>query len=192
MNILFLCANPGATAKLDLEEELRNLELQLAAVKYRNQISLVAKHAVQPDDLVRYVRSEKPNVVHFSGHGTAQGIILRNDRGRYQPVSGESLQRFFADRGVELVVLNSCVSKPQAELLASSVPMVIGTSSVLDDEAARRFSAAFYRTVGGGHTVKEAFRDGRDSVALHGKDDVFLSHGDLDRRLCSESPPDPR
>ena len=192
MNILFLCANPHDTARLDLEEELRNLEMQLAAVKYRDQISLVAKHAVQPDDLVRCVRSEKPNVVHFSGHGTAEGIILRNDHGSYQPVSGESLQRFFADRGVELVVLNSCVSRSQAELLASSVPMVVGTSSELDDEAARRFTTAFYRTLGEGDTVKEAFRDGCDSVALHGKLDVFLSHGDLDRRLCSEAPVDPR
>jgi len=192
MRILFLSANPVRVATLDLEEELRNLELQLGAVKHRDQISLIAKHAVQPDDLVRHVRTEKPTVVHFTGHGTEDGIILRNDQGSYQPVSGDSLRQFFKDRGVELVVLNSCVSGLQAEAIVSAVPMVIGTTGALDDEAARRFTAAFYRTLGGGDTVKEAFRDGQDAVALHGKDNVFLSLGNLGRALCFEGAHDPR
>jgi hypothetical protein len=188
MRILFLSANPVRVATLDLEEELRNLELQLGAVKYRDQISLIARHAVQPDDLVRHVRAEKPTVVHFSGHGTEDGIILRNDQGSYQPITGDSLRQFFTDRGVELVVLNSCVSGIQAEAIVSAVPMVIGTTGALDDEAARRFTAAFYRTLGSGDTVKEAFRDGQDAVALHGKGNVFLSLGELDRSLCLADP----
>jgi CHAT domain-containing protein len=192
MRILFLAANPAAMAPLDLEEELHNLDLQLGAVRHRGQISLVAKHAVQPDDLLRHVRRESPTVVHFSGHGTEDGIILRNDKGTYQTVSGDSLRQFFTDRGVELVVLNTCVSEDQATMIAAAVPMVVGTTSALDDEAARRFTAAFYRTLGDGNTVKEAFRDGQDAVLLYGKQNVFTSRGDLDRALCSDAAAPPR
>jgi hypothetical protein len=192
MKILFLSANPRATVPLDLEQELRSLERELGAVRHRDRIDLVARHAVQPDDLIRHVRTERPTVVHFSGHGTAEGILLRTDDGGYLPVTGESLQRFFKGRGVELVVLASCLSRPQAEQIATSVPMVVGTDGAVDDEAARRFSVAFYRTLGQGDTVTEALRDGRDAVALHGRPDVFLSYGALDRPLCPEALAGPR
>jgi CHAT domain-containing protein len=185
MRILFLAANPVATTRLDLEEELRSLERELDAVEYRDEVTLVAKHAVQPDDLVRHVRRERPTVVHFAGHGSPLGIILRNDAGGHQPISGESLQQFFSRRGVELVVLNACFSDEQAEKIVASVPCVIGTTSAVDDEAARRFSTAFYRALGDGNILSEALRDGRDAVALHNLKDVFRSFGDLNRALVS-------
>jgi CHAT domain-containing protein len=190
--ILFLAANPEALTTLDLEGELRNLELELAAVQFRDRISLVAKHAVHADDLVRHVRGERPTIVHFSGHGMTQGIVVRHDKHGHQPISGDSLRRFFANRGVVLVVLNSCASQPQIEAMSDSVPMIIGTSGALDDEAARRFTAAFYRTLGNGNTVAEAFRDGKDTVDLHGKEDVFVSCGDLAQPLCFDAPADPQ
>lgn len=186
MKILFLAANPAELAALDLEEELRNLERELAAVRHRDQISLISGHAVQPDDLVRHVRHERPTVVHFAGHGSKDGIVLRSDKGSYQTVSGASLRQFFLGRGVELVVMNTCYSEAQGEPIAASVPMVVGTSQALDDEAARRFTVAFYRTLGDGLSVKEAFRDGQDAVVLHGKENVFVSYGDLSPSLCPE------
>lgn len=50
--------------------------------------------------------------------------------------------------------------------MGSAVPMIIGTSGALQDEAARRFTVAFYRTLGEGDTVSEALRDGQDAVVL--------------------------
>ena len=93
---------------------------------------------------------------------------------------GEALSRLFENRGVRLVVLNSCYSDEQAQSLQISVGTVVGTTREVGDEAARRFSAAFYRTLGDGHTMKEAFRDGGDAVDLHNLDDVFLFRGDSD------------
>jgi two-component system, cell cycle response regulator len=185
LRILFLAANPVSTPRLDLEEELRVLEHELETVKHRDRIALLAKHAVVPDDLLRHVRRFRPNVVHFSGHGTIPGIILRDDAGSHQPVSGPTLQAFLSGRGVELVVLNACYSMAQAADIAASVPAVIGTTSAVGDLAARRFSAAFHRTLGDGFSIAEAFRDGRDAVALHGLTDVFHSEGDLSRVLLS-------
>lgn len=180
LRILFLAANPITTTALDLEEELRSIELELRGTKFRDSISLLAKHAVRPDDLVRYVRGEKPNVIHFSGHGSKGGIILRSDAGGFHVVTGAQLRRFLRGRGVEVVVFNACYSKNQADSITSAVETVVGTTDAVEDEAARRFATAFYRSIGNGLSVGEAFRDGTDAVALHGLFDVFHCAGNLD------------
>jgi len=186
MKILFLAANPLQTSRLDLEEELRSLEQELRGVKLRDSISLIARHAVRPDDLIRYVRSDKPNVIHFSGHGSKAGIMLRDDTSGYQVVEGGSLKRFLENRGVDLIVLNACYSDIQAKIIIGAVKTVVGTTDVVSDEAARRFSVAFYRSLGDGLSIREAFRDGGDAVALHGLNDVFHSSGELDLALVTE------
>lgn len=183
MRILFMAANPSTTTPIDLEEELRSLELELRGVKYRDQIALTARHAVRPDDLLRHVRSEQPTVIHFSGHGSTEGIILRSDSGKSIKVTGPSLHRFLEGRGVELLVLNACYTKSQAEHVVGAARAIVGTTSAVGDEAARRFTVAFYRALGDGLSIREAFRDGGDAVALHGLEDVFWSSGELDRVL---------
>ena len=185
MQILFLAANPLTTSRLDLEEELRSLETELRGAKHRDKIVCRARHAVRPDDLIRYVREDKPNVLHFSGHGAAKGIILRSDTGGDTTVSGSALERFLKGRKVELVVLNSCYSKDQADEIKGAVKAVVGTTDAVGDEAARRFTVAFYRALGDGLSVMEAFRDGSDAVQLHGLTDVFHSDGDLNLKLIS-------
>jgi CHAT domain len=179
LKILFLAANP-LTPQLDLEEELRAIENELRGTLYRDNIDLVARHAVRPDDLVRCVRADAPDVVHFSGHGTSEGIVLRDDAGGYRIVRGEALSRLMKDRGVKLVVLNACFSTDQADSLSAAVDTVVGTTREVGDEAARRFSIAFYRTLGEGHTVGDAFRDGGDSLNLHNLKDVYRIVGQTD------------
>jgi CheY-like chemotaxis protein len=186
MRILFLAANPFKTSPLDLEEELRNLEFELRGVTFRESISLISKHAVRPDDLIRHIRTYKPNIVHFSGHGTNSGIVLRSDNKGFSIVSGESLRRFLEGRGVDLVFLNACYSKEQSNTIGNSTKVVIGTTDAVGDEAARRFTVAFYRALGEGLSIREAFRDGGDSVALHGLNDVFHCDGDVDIYLTGQ------
>ena len=179
VRILFVAANPLTTTPLDIEEELRGIELEIGGVRHRDRVLLSAAHAARPDDLVRHVRRFGPTIVHFSGHGSEHGIIARTDSGASKPVAGSALARLFRDRGVRLVVLNSCFSDDQAKALATVIPAVIGTTSAVDDEAARRFSVAFYRAVGDGLSVGDAFRDAGDAVAVYGLDDVFAARGEL-------------
>ena len=63
------------------------------------------------------------------------------------------------------------------------MPAIVGTTAAVEDEAARRFTAAFYRALGDGLAIAEAFRDGTDATVLHGLQDVFWSSGELDRVL---------
>jgi len=183
LNILFLAANPPLTSQLDLEEELRAISLQLQSTRYRDKITLTARHATRPDDLLRYIRSDSPNVLHFSGHGSPDGIILRDDTAGYRIVRGEALARLLRGRRIKLVILNACFSTEQARYLTEVVDTVIGTTMEVDDEAARRFSVAFYRTLGDGHQVGEAFRDGGDALELYDLRDVYQIIGKTDEQL---------
>jgi hypothetical protein len=180
LRILFLASNPQTTLPLDLAEEMRSLENELRAVKFRDKIVLVIGQAVRPDDLVRLLRRDRPTIVHFSGHGSDEVITLRTEIGDLT-VPGSVLARVFRGRDIRLVVLNSCFSDAQAIALKDVVGAVIGTTAAVDDEAARRFTAAFYRTLGDGHSIKEAFHDGEDAVAVENSlENVFRAYGDLD------------
>ena len=181
--ILFLAANPLMTSRLDLEEELRSIDAELRSSRYRDQIELLVAHAARPDDVVRLLRRQTPTIVHFSGHGANDGVVLRNENSSIA-ISGEVLGRIFAGRGIQLVVLNACFTDLQASAVARSVTAVIGTTDAVDDDAARRFATAFYRTLADGYSVGEAFRDGRDAVDIHLLSDVFHLRGDGKAILC--------
>lgn len=182
LRILFLASDPQAIPRLDLTEELRVLESELRGVRFRDRIVLTTGLAIRPDDLVHLLRRDLPTVVHFSGHGSHEGIVLRTDSGHIT-VSGNILSRLFRDRNIRLVVLNSCFSDNQAVALKDVVKAVVGTTAAVDDEAARLFTTAFYRTLGGGHDIKSALRDGGDAVAAHNLVDVFGAYGDLGQTL---------
>lgn len=188
IRILFLAANPIESGRLDLEEELRGLEQELRGVRHRDRIELISGHAVRPDDLVRLVRQHTPTVVHFSGHGSTEGIALRHDDGRTTIVRQDALARLLMDRGVRLVMLNACYSADQADALLASVPCVVGTTDAVGDEAARRFSVAFYRTLGDGHSISSAFIDGATSVDLHNLRDVYVIRGAGEEILLPNEP----
>jgi hypothetical protein len=187
LRILFLAADPLDTARIDLEEEVRSIQRELRATDHRRSIRFVASHAARPDDLVAEVGRLRPTIVHFSGHGAKSGIAFRSDSGGHHIVTGEALRRFFLGRGVKLVVLNSCLSRHQADAIATAVSTVVGTDEELDDEAAGRFSVAFYRQIGNGGTIGDAFRDGRDAVGLYDLPEAYVIMGDQNVTLLANS-----
>ena len=187
MRILFLAANPLENP-LDLEKEIAVLEIELQGVRFRQDITFIPKMAIRPDDIIRYIRSEKPSVIHFSGHGSKGRIILRSDDDRRMiDVADSTVKSVLEGRGVDLLVLNACHTGTNLSIYAKAVRAVVGTTDAVDDEAARRFSAAFYRTIGNGESIREAFRDGCNAVAIHGFREVYKAYGELDLVLLSRS-----
>lgn len=183
MRILLVAANPRWTPRLQLEEEIRELRQELRSVTYRDAVQFEARQAVRPDDLVRLVRELKPDVVHFSSHGSDGGLTLSEADGGDETLDGDRLARFFEGRGVSLVVFNACYSADHARRVADAVKTVIGTSDELDDDAGRRFSIAFYRSVGNGETIEASLRDARDALELYGHQNIFQTYGRVDYAL---------
>jgi hypothetical protein len=170
-NILFLASNPTDTGRLRLDKEHREIDEGLRRSNERDRFNLLAKFAVRIDDLRRSLLDHCPRIVHFAGHGEgAAGILLENDLGQSVPVPNNALAGLFklCANHVECVVLNACYSDVQAEAIGKYIPYVVGMRADVSDEAALEFAVAFYDALGAGKAIEEAFRFGRNAIAMKG------------------------
>ena len=122
--------------------------------------------------------------VHFSGHGTAGEILLEDESGQAKPVGREALRALFGlyARDVRAVILNACYSKPQAEAIVEVIDCAVGMGREIGDQAAIVFAAAFYRKLGFGASVREAFDEGCVALMLRGipeekTPELLVKHG---------------
>ena len=168
--ILFLAANP-AGSQLQLDVESRAIEQKIRSTDHRDSLELVTKWAVRPDDLLEYLNEYRPHVVHFSGHGTEEEqIILVDESHRAIPVSSAALKQLFTTLkdNIRVVLLNACYSQDQAEAIVEVIDCAIGMKQEIGDEASIAFAASFYRAVGYGHSVNDAFEQGKVALMLQG------------------------
>ena len=172
--ILFLAANPAPTKQLALGEEARDIEMKIRASAHRDAFEIKHRLAVRTDDLLQALNEDRPVVVHFSGHGSGTaGIILHDEGGGHRLVNGSALKRLFGAirDNIQVVVLNACFSLEQAKAIVEVIDCVVGMKDSIGDEAARRFSAGFYRALGFGRSVRNAFDQGLAAIDLDGLGD---------------------
>ncbi len=166
VRILVLAANPSDTSPLRLDQEIRDIREALERAEVKSEVANVT--AVRPRDLPRKLRKFRPTFVHFSGHGERErGILLENADGRASAVSGGALASLFQlVKGVKCVLLNSCYSRDQAEVIAGYVPYVIGMKEEIDDKIAIEFAFGFYQAIADGESIPSAFDYGKIAVRL--------------------------
>ena len=174
IRILILTANPTIAGHepLRLDAEVRRIEEALQRSQYRDRFKLATKLAVRTIDLRRALLDYKPQIVHFSGHGTeGQGLVLENDAGQLQMASTEALTGLFGifETGeIECVLLNACYSQVQATAIHQFVDCVIGMNQPIGDKPAVQFAEGFYDALGAGKPYDVAFKIGCSAIALEG------------------------
>ena len=106
------------------------------------------------DDLERY----RPNILHFSGHGTESSSLVFQDGNE---LSSEQLEKTFQSLPfkISVVFLNACYSKHQARSISKYVDYIIGMKKAVSDEAAIIFSSKFYKSLLKNINYKEAYND---------------------------------
>src|SRR5438105_12253624 len=130
---LFLAANPAATERLALDEEIRLIEEMMRKAKYRNTLAFQSAWAVRPDDLLQLLNEHQPHIVHFSGHGIGEGLQLAAGDGEglqlaagdgeARLVTTQALKRLFTTLkdNIRLILLNACYSHAQAQALVKVI-----------------------------------------------------------------------
>jgi hypothetical protein len=174
IRVLFLAANPTGTTSLNLASELRKITETVRAADFRDRLDLISRWAVRPSDLMQHIYTDKPLIVHFSGHGTkANELVLEDDDGNPKPVSKDALHALFKSlRGkIRVVFLNACFSQLQAEAVCDIIECAIGMNAAVPDKTAIVFAAAFYRAIGFGQSVQAAFDQAKAALLLEGLDD---------------------
>lgn len=172
IKILFLGANPVNTTRIRIDKELREIDTALRMARERDNILLSQRWAVTTQILTQAILDENPNIIHFSGHGTDEGIVLEDDNGNYKLVPGAALKKLFSlfSDVLECVVLNACYSKIQAKAISKHIPYVIGMRSAVPDKAAISFSTDFYSAFGAKKDIEFAYDFGVNNMKLKGID----------------------
>jgi len=167
--ILIVAANPLSQTRLRLDQEMREIEDGLERAKRRDSFELILRLAVRPRDLQKALLSEKPQIVHFCGHGSRDGdLMLEDELGNVNAVTTEALAKLFdlCSQFVECVVLNACHTRIQADAIARHIPYVIGMNKAIGDKAAIRFAVGFYDALGAGTTYDDAYHLGCSLLSL--------------------------
>ena len=170
-NILFISSNPDESDPLRQDKEYREIEEQLKLSKLRDLFNLESCFAAQTKDITAKLLDHEPQIVHFSVHGEPTGEILLEDvDGHSVYISIDWLKNLFKNLSVKIncVILNSCHSATQAQILKEVVPYVISMRSSISDDASIYFSIGFYQALGAGKTIPESFRLGVSQIEING------------------------
>jgi hypothetical protein len=156
---------------------------------------LTVRHAVTVDDVRRALLDDDFQMVHFSGHGTENGLVLEDHSGRLHVPPMRAVADLLAEYSppLECVLLNACYSVSQGRFTSMSVPFTIGMDRPISDMAAIAFGAAFYDSLGAGKGIEFSFRQGVHALRLAGHPDgavpVLLRKGESITPLVAETPP---
>jgi hypothetical protein len=163
ISILFLSADPSNASRLRLGEELREIQEKLQLAKLRERFELHQRMSARPADISQALLDIQPQIVHFSGHGTATGALcFENLVGEAHPIRPDALAALFEQfaKWVSCVVLNACYAEAQANAIAEHIDYVVGMNQAISDKAAIAFAIGFYQALGAGLTIEKAYELG--------------------------------
>ena len=175
VRILFLAAEPTGMARISLNREFRNVRESHQSSTYRHRFEVYERSAARPADLRREILGNRPQIVHFCGHGSgSRGLAFEDEQGTAQLIPTLVLADLFrlAAPLLRCVVLNACYSEEQAQEIHRHIDYVIGMKSEITDAAAISFSRGFYDALFEGEPVERAFEYGKNAIQLEGAPDA--------------------
>lgn len=183
ISVMAVSANPPDLNddQLDIERAIQDIKELVDTSDLRDQIEFRQVGAATAESVARNLRkSPRPSIVVFVGHGReSDGIALRNHHGDegVKWASADSLAETFQDIGAQVVILANCHSEGVAKKLAEHVPTVIGTTTYIADQTARRLVETYLRAVLRGTTMAEAYKEAQHVIDLAGGEDVTVLLG---------------
>lgn len=174
LRVLMFTANPQNTTQLELTKEIVAVQNEL---QENENIRLRTLHHTTFANFMRIVRKTAPHILHFSGHGTAKGIVFEQENSTQSDlVTSNDLENVFAHfksacLRFDAVVLNACYTETQSDIILRYVPFVICTTDAIKDDHAIAFSKEFYACLcENPHEIKTAFEAGRVMAVHEGAD----------------------
>jgi hypothetical protein len=166
--ILILSANTEDSQRIRIDMEYKSIEEELKTAVKKGQIKIYFKHAVDLDSLMNAIIETSPKILHFSGHGSIDGIELEGHNQSFF-LRNESLLKLIETLAKELecIVLNSCFSSGQAMRLSEKIDVVIGMGDSINDESALLFSKGFYKGVSARLSYAKCFELGKQMITTY-------------------------
>jgi hypothetical protein len=169
INVLIVFSNPiYEKSNRRFDQEDKEIYEAIKRSKYSEKINVNTCHATTVRDLQRALLEKDYHIVQISGHGDKNGLVMENGDGKAYLVPQKALAELFAHftSSLECVILNSCYSLKQGQLIALSIPYTIAMEEAVGDKAAIEFITAFYDTLGAGRDIEFAYKMGCSAVHL--------------------------
>lgn len=174
--ILYLAASPKGETRIEGDKEFRLIKGELARGRHRDQFQfLQPQFAVTASELIRSMR-DKPSVIHFSGHGESEGLIISTDDNKPQLLPLVALKRLLKPlRGIaEILILNSCFSSELAKELSKFGLYVTGNNFEIMDTSSISFVKGLYNGLGEGKSIEEAYNDAMVVLAIENTEEIHI------------------
>jgi len=194
--ILFLGASPRDCDAIQINLESENIVATINLQKYK----FIKELNVTNKNILNSIRQIKPQIVHFSGHGTDNYLITHpeQDIGQHDVLRNEIFFRIIKKTtSIKCVVLNCCYSETLANMLIKikHINAVIGTTNKIKNQTCIKFSSGFYESLGNSHSFYEAFEDGKLNIAAQNiiGENIFKFSGNqnfsFNDEIIEEKPP---
>ncbi|MEM8950969.1 MAG: tetratricopeptide repeat protein [Pseudomonadota bacterium] len=177
-----LVVNVSAPEGSGLDYEGESYRISLATAE---RCAMVPTELGTLDDLIETVEREKPQGIHFSGHGMPGALLFENDEGRDDRVAVQDLIQKLRnglpdDRPLPpFFYLASCHGNEPADLETdepgswsaavqlhrAGVSQVVGYFGPIVDELSTRAEEALYEAIASGKTTRDAVRAARLRLA---------------------------
>lgn len=98
-------------------------------------------------------------IFHYAGHSDHYNLLLEEWDITNHHVDHHAFARYLGQqKGLQLVFLNSCISKEQLPAYRESkIPTVLYTNEYISDQGAAMFSVRFYRRISKGDSIQKAY-----------------------------------
>lgn len=162
--------------ELETETAVRSSDMRDAIRRRKPGIVHFSGHGISEKELkdeavagtrgLKWAKAAKPQITEYGVSGL--GIALLNRHGNTQLVKNDILAKMFelASDDVQCVVFNNCYSQGQAEAVKKYIPYVIGMNRAVPDETAIAFAVEFYKALGDGETIPEAFKHAKVALEM--------------------------
>ncbi|MDO8434767.1 MAG: CHAT domain-containing protein [Candidatus Binatus sp.] len=165
LDVLYLMANPIRKHSLRVDAEVRKVCEEIRRSQYRDNITLHQSPAADLTTIIRGLNDHRPGIVHFSGHGNADGLATDDGgvkRTKTQFVTFDLLGKALAatDDPPKVVVLNACRSAGARGALFGTAKAIIAMQDSIGDAAAVAFATMFYGGIASGQSLQSAFEQG--------------------------------
>ncbi len=164
MDILFFAfANDRDKPLAALEAEDNFIYSLLAPRQAQAHFVIHRDQSVSIEKLAEYLTLYRNNIVlfHYSGHAGKEHLSLDDEQ-----ASALGIAEMLGNcPRLKAVILNGCSTAGQvARLLEKQIPLVIATSSPVEDHKAKEFAIQFYRSLSNQESINAAFEAARAKV----------------------------
>lgn len=182
MVILLVLADPLDGSRLCLLSEQQRLKDSLSRSLHRDSFEIQALAEARLDNFGPMLARTKPTIIHFSGHGSQNGIYFSSPTDQAIRIEPSRLSQMLSLAGqdnLQGVVMNACFTEEMFRARALDQDAVV-MEGELSDDAAISFAQQFYAYLGDGRSFKDAFIWAQASTDLTGIDGLrsaFIESG---------------